>query len=49
MQTKRLTRKLKIQLSNLRLNPENWLLGGEDKDTYTLVHRHTGNKRIIPK
>ena len=49
MQAKKLTRKLKIKLSEMRLNPENWLLGGEGSDTYILVHRHTGSKRIIPK
>ncbi|MFR1804774.1 MAG: DUF6906 family protein, partial [Faecalispora jeddahensis] len=38
---KRPTRKQKILISNLRLNPANWLILSEDKGFLVLVHRHT--------
>lgn len=46
---KRPTRKQKILISSLRLNPDNWLVLGEDKEFLTMVHRHTDKVRKLPK
>ncbi len=46
---KRPTRKQKILISNLRLNPDNWLVLSEDKEFLTVVHRHTDRVRKLPK
>jgi hypothetical protein len=46
---KRPTRKQKILISNLRLNPDNWLVLGEDKEFLIVVHRHTDRVRKLPK
>lgn len=46
---KKLTRDLKIKLSNCRMNPDNWLIERETDSHYILIHRHTGNTRPISK
>lgn len=46
---KRPTRRQKIYISSLRLNPDNWLIISEDKNQLTMVHRHTDKIKVLPK
>ena len=48
MRGKRLTRRQKIRVKEVRLNPDNWLLKSEDKTGLMLLHRATGKTRFIP-
>jgi hypothetical protein len=46
---KRPTRRQKVYISSLGLNPENWLIISEDKNQLTMVHRHTDKIKVLPK
>lgn len=46
---KRPTRAQKIVIASYRLQPENWLVVSEEKADMLLIHKHTGNTRIIKK
>lgn len=44
---KRLTRKQYDHVQALNLNPKDWLICKCQLDTWTLVHRFTGQQKII--
>lgn len=46
---KRPTRAQKITIKAIGLNPENWLVVKNCGEGLEVVHRHSGNTRIIAK
>lgn len=42
-----LTRKQKIHIASLRLNPDNWLISKKLPNSWLLIHRKTGKPRTI--
>lgn len=46
---KRPTLQQKIKLKELNLNCDNWLVVTDNKDEMVIVHKNTGNTRIIKK
>lgn len=44
---KRPTKNQKIAMKNAGLNADNWLVSKNITDELHLVHRNTGNKRVI--
>ncbi|WCH46412.1 DUF6906 family protein [Lysinibacillus sp. OF-1] len=43
-----LTRKQKMHIASLRLNPDNWLICKKQVESWLIVHRFTGRTRVIP-
>jgi hypothetical protein len=48
-QFKRPTVKQKKIIGEVRLNPTNWLVKSEIKETLTIVNKQTGTERVIKK
>lgn len=46
---KRPTRRQKILVKSMRLNPDNWFVEREDKSGMIIIHRDTGNVKVIRK
>lgn len=44
---KRLTRREKIFLSKIGLNPDNWLVNKRPPGELHLTHRYTGQERVL--
>ncbi len=40
------TRKQKMKIKKLGLNPENWLISKDNPNELVIVHRHTNTVRI---
>ena len=43
------TRAQKILIAGNRLSPANWLVTGESKESFTIIHKHTETMRTIKK
>lgn len=43
------TRAQKIMISGYRLSPLNWLVLRENKESVTIIHKHTDNVRTLKK
>ena len=41
-QPKKMTKKIKMQLKERKLNPDNWGLIEEDNDSYTVINKNSG-------
>ncbi|EMK2904573.1 hypothetical protein V8U55_002565 [Listeria monocytogenes] len=46
---KKLTRNQAEMIKGAGLNPENWLVVKNLNNTMEIIHRETGNKRVISK
>lgn len=47
MQERRLTRKMKILLASMRLNPCNWHYIRQTPETLVIIYKHTTQTRVI--
>lgn len=43
------TRAQKMLISSIRLSPTNWLVLSDNKESITIIHRHTDTLRTIKK
>lgn len=48
-QPKKPTAKQKKIISEYRLQPKNWFVISEGKETLEIIHRHTSTKKILKK
>lgn len=49
MRGRKPTRNQKNLISYYRLNPANWLVCGEDRDSIRIMHRHTSTVKMLKK
>ena len=43
------TRAQKILITSYRLSPENWLVTSEQKESLTIIHKHTDTIKTLKK